>query len=327
VRRLQLRGSSTNGWVWIAVRISTQLDLHRCISKMPHTKRECYDRTRLFYLVYLCDHHCSLKYGRPPMTQEWRSLNNPTAFLHCEFSNHRDLGLISQVELWSTTRAVFEQFGADIESTAAMQKLPEVNRFSQAYDQWRQTWCSVLAIGQQSTGVISELHFSCARLYLYSHLHRGRTPNQQLGSTPEANDLINNFKESALSVLRLILDSEVRLLDLPSYFGTMLAFATVSLIKIARDGNASHDLKQDVLHLMYRLRDSLHVIKLPSSCSHPYGGIAKGLEQATEGLQNNHAPTFDNPNDLTFDDNILTDDFWNVDFTDFGTNWMGLVDH
>jgi hypothetical protein len=314
--------------MWPAVRISSQLDLHRCISKMPNNKRECYDRTRLFYLVYLCDHHCSMKHGRPPMTQEWRSLNNPTVFLHSEFSNHRDLGLISQVELWSATRAVFEQFGADIESAAATQKLPEFNRFSQAYDEWRQTWCSVLAIGQRSRTGVSELHFFCARLYLYSHLHRGRTSNKSLNSASEADEIINNFQESALSVLRLVLGSEERLLDLPSYFGTMLAFATVSLIKIARDGNASHGLKQDVLHLMYRLRDSLLVIKLPSSCSHPYAGIAKGLEQATEGLQGNSAPILDNINNMTFDDNVFTDDFWNVDFMmDFGTNWMGLADH
>jgi hypothetical protein len=100
------------------------------------------------------------------MTQEWCSLNNPTTFLHSEFSSHRDLGLISQVEIWSATRAVFEQFGADIESTAATQKLTEFSGFSQAYGQWRQTWCSVLAVGQQSTAGVSELHFFCARLYL-----------------------------------------------------------------------------------------------------------------------------------------------------------------
>lgn len=264
------------------------------------------------------------------MTQEWRSLNNPTAFIHSEFSNHRDLGLISQVELWSATRAVFQQFGADIESAAATLKLLEFNKHVQAYDQWRQTWCSVLAVGQHSgdpTAGISELHFCCARLYLYSHLHRGRIPNQRLSSKPEANELIDNFQESALSVLRLILDGEMRLSDLPSYFGTMLAFATVSLIKIARDDCASHWLKQDVLQLMYRLRDSLHVIRLPSSCSHPYAGIAKGLEQATEGLQGSSTPALDNPSDTTFDDNIFMDDFWNVDFTDFGANWMGLADH
>jgi hypothetical protein len=261
------------------------------------------------------------------MTQEWRSLNNPTTFLHSEFSSHRDLGLISQVEIWSATRAVFEQFGADIESTAATQKLTEFNGFSQAYGQWRQTWCSVLAVGQQSTAGVSELHFFCARLYLYSHLHRGRAPSNGLDSTSEANEINKNFQDSALSVLRLILDSEVRLLDLPSYFGTMMAFATVSLIKIARDDSASHGLKQDVLQLMHRLRDSLHTIKLPSSCSHPYVGVAKSLEQATEGLQATSAPVFENPGDMTFDENIFTNDFWNVDFTDFGTNWMELTGH
>ena len=264
------------------------------------------------------------------MTQEWRSLNNPTAFLHSEFSNHQDLGLISQIELWSATRAVFDQFGADIESSAATMKLSEFNRLSQAYDQWRQTWCSVLAIGHNSGASmagISELHFFCARLYLYSHLHRGRKPEQALNSTIDASGLNDVFRESAFSVLRLILDSEVQLANLPSYFGTMLAFATVSLIKIARDDEASHGFKKDVLHLLYRLRDSLHVVKLPLSCSHPYTGISKGLEQATEGLQSNIAPTFDSPSEMTFDDVVFTDDFWNVDFTDFGTNWMGLADH
>jgi len=264
------------------------------------------------------------------MTQEWRTLNKPSAFLHSEFSNHRDLGLISQVELWSATRAVFEQFGADTESSAATLMLPEFDRLSRAYDQWRQTWCSVLAVGQHSgdpTAGTSELHFFCAKLYLYSHLHRGRTPSQGLHSTPDTNELLNVFQESALSVLRLILDRELLLSDLPSYFGTMLAFATVSLVKIAREDNASHDLKQDVLQLMYRLRDSLHIIKLPASSTHPYAGIAKGLEQATEGLQKNLAPTLVSPSDMAFDDNILMDDFWNVDFTDFGTNWMGLADH
>jgi hypothetical protein len=77
--------------------------LHRCISKMLPTKIDCYDRTRLFYLVCLCDHHCSLKYGRPPMTQDWRSLKSPKLFYLSEFSSPRDLGLVSLLKLWTIT--------------------------------------------------------------------------------------------------------------------------------------------------------------------------------------------------------------------------------
>jgi hypothetical protein len=86
-----------------AVRKGSQLDLHRCISKMLPTKIDCYDRTRLFYLVCLCDHHCSLKYGRPPMTQDWRSLKSPKLFYLSEFSSPRDLGLVSLLKLWTIT--------------------------------------------------------------------------------------------------------------------------------------------------------------------------------------------------------------------------------
>lgn len=87
-----------------AVRMAAELNLHRCISKMPHTKRECYERTLLYFMVYICDHHCSLSHGRPPMTRDLRSLKSPRAPLQSEFSAPSDLKLISQVELWGKKR-------------------------------------------------------------------------------------------------------------------------------------------------------------------------------------------------------------------------------
>lgn len=98
-----------------AVRISTELDLHRCITKMPHTKRECIERTRLYFLVYICDHQCALIHGRPPMMREFQSLKSPKVFLQSSLSTPDDLQLISLVELWSVSSRVFDLFGADVE--------------------------------------------------------------------------------------------------------------------------------------------------------------------------------------------------------------------
>lgn len=217
-----------------AVRISGQLDLHRCITKMPHTKVECYDRTRLFYLVCLCDHHCSLKYGRPPMTQDWRSLKSPTTFLHSEFSSHRDLGLISQLDLWATTRAVFGQFGADVERPAAAQQVDEVYKLGQAYQTWHDTWSRIL-VADGLTASIMELYYNCALLYLYSHMYRGSSKPGTPVLDPRAVELRGRFRIHAHAVLRIADDGNLRLSDLPSYFGTMLAFAIVSCIKAVRE--------------------------------------------------------------------------------------------
>lgn len=293
---------------------------------MPHTNVLCYDRTRLFYLLCLCDHHCSLKYGRPPMTQEWRSLKIPTTFTHSEFSNHRDLGLISQVELWNTTRAVFEQFGADVESSAASQKLDEMEKLIQAYQNWHGTWCGVLRTEGPASST-TELYYNCALLYLYSHIHRGDNRSPNLTTSPRIAELHDDFQESARAVLRIITDGELRILDLPSYFGTMLAFATVSLIKVVRDSDVLGKDRHEILCLLRRLAETFRQIKLPRTTSHPYVGIAKGLEQATETLHGSADQPVVAPSDLAFDDSILMDEVWNMDFTDFGSNWMEFNDH
>ena len=260
------------------------------------------------------------------MTQDWRSLKSPTTFLHSEFSGRRDLGLSSQLELWNTTRAVFEQFGADVESSAACEKLDELDKLAQAYQNWHHTWCGVLGVGDL-TGNITELYYHCALLYLYSHIHRGANRSSQLNISARLTEIHRYFRDSAQAVLRIVTDGKLRILDLPSYFGTMLAFATVSLIKLIRDGEVLDQDRHDILSLLRRLSDTFRGIKLPQTKSHPYMGIAKGLEQASETLHGSGDQSMVAPSDLAFDDSILMDDIWNMDFTDFGGNWMEFNDH
>ena len=107
----------------------------------------------------------------------------------------------------------------------------------------------------------------------------------------------------------------------------MLAFATVSLIKITRDGAVSANDRHDVLSLLRRLSDTFREIKLPQTKSHPYSGIAKGLEQTYETLHGGGSQSLVASNDLVFDDIILMDDVWNMDFAEIGGNWMEFNDH
>lgn len=253
-------------------------------------------------------------------------MKNPTTFIHSEFSNHRDLSLISQIELWTTTRAVFEQFGADIESSAASNKLDEMDKLIQAYQGWHSTWCGVLRT-EGLAGSITELYYNCALLYLYSHIHRGENRSQKSNTSPRIAELRNRFRKSAQAVLRIVTDGELRLLDLPSYFGTMLAFAAIALIKAVRDSEVLDDDKYDILCLLRQLADTFRLMKLPPTKSHPYVGIDRGLEQATETLHGSANQSIVAPSDLAFNDSILMDDIWNMDFTEFGSNWMEFNDH
>jgi hypothetical protein len=260
------------------------------------------------------------------MTQDWRSLKSPTTFLHSEFSTHLDLGLISQLELWSTTRAVFEQFGADVESSAATQKLEEVDKLSQAYQSWYNTWCITLGTGG-AAGCVAELYYNCALLYLYSHIHRGGTQQGTPISDTRIAELHLRFQQSAHAVLRTMVDGEMHLLNLPSYFGTMLAFATVTLIKAVREETLGESGNSDILNLLLRLASRLKGISFPPSSNHPYAGISKGLEQATESFLAGADQSVGTLDNMVFDESILADDVWNMDYTDFGSNWMGFDEH
>ncbi|KAF9252319.1 hypothetical protein DTO013E5_1246 [Penicillium roqueforti] len=278
----------------LAVRISTELDLHRCITKMPHTKRACYDRTRLYWLVYLCDHHCSLIHGRPPLTRDFFSLRRPRDFLQSYFTNASDLSLISQVELWSISSRVFDMFGADIEYSAASQRSNKLTQLSAAYDIWLEEWLAMLSFTNAPSTFsrrVFDLYFHSAKLYLFSHIFRGSSQDTKLSnsgseSDTDADKFAHGAARCALAIIRCIVDdnkSSSWLGKLPTYIGTMVAFACVCLVKISVEQRPwAQDLQAEgIPSYLQRLVQVLLSSPVVNHPTHPLLSIARSLETAT----------------------------------------------
>ena len=256
---------------------------------MPHDKKACYERTRLYFLVYLCDHHCSLVYGRPPMTREWKSLRDPRAFLQSPHSRATDLGLISQVELWANSRRVFEQFGADVENFAVSRRTADMLQLGEAYGAWQVSWRSTMAVATQGDALsetqrVFDLYYHAAKLHLYSHAYRG--PDHGAGPLAEvraSHPLAEYVLDSAIALLQRALgeqDTGAQLQRLPAYFATMIAYASVCLIRAGVNAEETDDARrrqsQDLITLLAA------VLRTASfSHTHPLSAIAKGLEAAT----------------------------------------------
>ena len=223
-----------------AARLAGELNLHRCIPKAPHTKKACYLRTRLYYLVYVCDHHFSICYGRPPLTRDFSAITPPTTFLRSEFATEDDARLVSQVEIWSISTRVFDQFSLDPEAHLADQLIPQLRRLSIALDTWRADWNEKFRVNDRVGNYPRKgvgLHFHFAKLFLCSHVFR-RAPTvegEHLQLDPDLEEFASNAVQSATSILQVIAaDQEIQsyLHGLPAYFDTMIAFAFVFLLKI-----------------------------------------------------------------------------------------------
>ncbi|KIW23677.1 uncharacterized protein PV07_11857 [Cladophialophora immunda] len=235
---------SDMSWTLVGVgksaRLAGELNLHRCIPKAPHTKRACYLRTRLYYLVFVCDHHFSICYGRPPLTRDFASITPPSQFLQSEFATEDDARLVSQVEIWTISTRVFDQFSLDPEAHLSDQLIPQLRRLSIALDTWRADWNERFhfneCVGNYPRKGVG-LHYHFAKLFLCSHAFR-RAPvaeGEQLQLDPDLEEFATSAVHSAISILQVIAaDQEIQsyLDGLPAYFDTMIAFAFVFLLKI-----------------------------------------------------------------------------------------------
>ncbi|KIV90134.1 hypothetical protein PV10_07475 [Exophiala mesophila] len=233
------------------VRMATELNLHQAFYKAMHsTKAEpaeresAFERARLWYLLYVLDHHFSIAYGRPPVTAEMQAIKEYDVFLNAPECTPSDRRVLSQVTLFIILSRAYNHFGLEAERLMEGDDVSLLThqRFIEDLDRWRYQFRHALLrdahVGDYpAVGV--ELHYHFASMMLNSLALRGRslftissTSTLPTSLRPIAHHAITSAHQILIVVLQepSIRDSMV---GVPLYLHTVIAFAVVFLIKMS----------------------------------------------------------------------------------------------
>lgn len=265
-----------------------------------------FSQMRLYYIVYICDHHFSIAYGRPPLTRDYEEITKSRDILSLPQATEDDARLVSQVELWSITSKVLETFGFDVELSPTPSVVSRMRRFAIEYDTWRADWNDRFGrhvhVGNYPRKGV-KLHVTFAKLYLCSHAFRGlpmntaedRSTMDNLGTDVE--DMATAAVYSAQNILEtMVSDTEIQehLNGLPLYFNTMIVFAVVFLFKIAT--KFSHVMNIDVdktLRLLTSVENILESVTSNMSNRHLLTTVSKAIETLLNTVHESREAVFE----------------------------------
>ena len=231
-------------------------------------------------------------------------------FLQSEFSAKDDLKLLGQVEFWSLNRRILDLFGSDVQSAVEEERLNELQRMDDLIDRWYQDWQVVLdsaGLEDNTSKCFLAFYTHSAKLYLYSHAFRGRA-DTDLRAERTALDIQQIAGDNALAILRSTMDiaENIRLETLPSYFGTMIAYASVCIIRTLLDeASRPRSGTQEALRLMREVSQTILDRPLHDR-SHTLLSIAtslrRAIKQQDQAIQTaTNPPNYDAGPDLSFD--------------------------
>ncbi|KAF2662267.1 hypothetical protein K491DRAFT_646198 [Lophiostoma macrostomum CBS 122681] len=285
-----------------AIRIATELNIHASFFKALEGDQEHFLRARLWYMLYVCDHHFSIAYGRPPMTAESVQIREHERFLQLPFANALDYRILSQVHLMQILTRVHDRFAErrlpqDDSSGALLSEsdFVDMRNFNVEIDRWRMKWHARQVnnsfIGTfPPKGIILYSYF--AKLQLNSFAIRGvtlgtgtTTPTPHRLST-ERKEFANMAISSAASILTFVLEEEDMrraLVGTPLYVHTMIAFASVFLMKVTTNWNTIIGLNVETKYVTGLLERMIELLKgSVTSDRHLLYHIAAGLEKMLE---------------------------------------------
>ena len=290
--------------VGAAVRIAIEINLHRCFLYPDFYSRDWYTQARVYLLVYVCDHHFSVVYGRPPMTREL-DLGQAQTLLSSQYAGEDDHRLFSQVQLWANNYRTYKTFGIDNDAPLKDSCLSDFRRLSIALDTWRADWEEKFRfndhVGNYPVKGVA-LHYNFAKLYLCSHASRpfSTSPLVSAATMAGVEEYANMAINSALSVLRgIVIDEEIQsyLNGLPTYFDTMIAFAVVFLLKlVSKDDSTPNVDKSGILVLLDQVSVTLANITASMRPQHLLSGIAASIKKL---ILKAHQPSVNQPVSFT----------------------------
>ncbi|TKA81507.1 hypothetical protein B0A49_00559 [Cryomyces minteri] len=223
-----------------AVRIATELGLHQSYAKVIKGSSEHFQGARLWYLLYVCDHHFSIAYNRPPVIHEDATIIDHERFLRLPGIGQADLRLHSQIAIFVILTRMYHTFGPDIEQRLTDGDLNRVRRFNLDLDTWRVNWEPKLASSPHVSAYPAKgvgLHYHYAKFQLNSLSLRGCQPSPSFELSTERREFANTAISCAETILRMVLDEpDIRnaLVGVPLYLHTMITYATVFLLKVRR---------------------------------------------------------------------------------------------
>ncbi|KAL3465701.1 hypothetical protein BJX64DRAFT_50469 [Aspergillus heterothallicus] len=306
-----------------AIRIATELNLHQSFSRALQGDRDHFLRARLWYMLYVCDHHFSIAYGRPPMVSESIQIREHELFLASPLSDILDARILSQVNLMQILTRVYDRFserrlpdlmyvrsggnvgssgtdvsrgaqGKDGDSNAAMLSetdLEELRSYNLEIDQWRMRWYARQPpnpfIGSfPHRGIVLYSYF--AKLQINSLSVRGISVLSGRLSA-DRKEIANMAVSAAVNILTMLVDEEDMrrsLVGTPLYVHTMIAVASAFLLKVATKWNRLMALNIEYAFVSRLIEKMVDLLKnAVASERHLLKHIARGLEEMLNRLK------------------------------------------
>ncbi|KAK9351147.1 hypothetical protein V1523DRAFT_354128 [Lipomyces doorenjongii] len=244
-----------------AVRVATEMNLHKSSLQFARGSFESFERVRLWYVLYVCDHQFALAYGRPPLMHEDAAIRNADKLLTSGLSSKGDRMLVAQVKLFRILAGAYFMYGCDADLELGGQDFEMLQSFNLSVDQWRlehQTkdvdlWRDSLTPFKGTT-----LYYHLARFQLNSVSLRGISARRasQKTSGPDMNwdrqEAANSAITAAVSTVRLIVeDGDLRkaLVGMPIFTHAMIAVCASFLLKMAVVFGELDTTNDNTLHL------------------------------------------------------------------------------
>lgn len=251
-----------------AVRVATEMNLHKSSLQFARGSLESYERVRLWYILYVCDHQFALAYGRPPMMHEDAAIRNAEKLLTSGLSSKGDHALVAQVKLFRILADSYFMYGCDPDLELGAEDFERVHAFNVCVDQWRLQHQSARnsepTMGSLAPAKGNALYYHLARFQLNSVALRGISArlnskdNSKTKMSWDRQEAANNATVAAMSTVRLIIeDSELQdaLIGLPIFTHAMVAVCASFLLKLAvvfgepaSAGDCTLSLPNDLAH-------------------------------------------------------------------------------
>lgn len=233
-----------------AIRRASEFQFKQCYhviaesQKSPNTidkqkLQEAMVGIRVLYLLYICDHHLSVLYGRSSIMRDNESyITGWEAYLSCQLAVNADRRIAGQICLMYLMNQIRETLGPEDNATILpAAAIDDIVRFEANLDDWIARFSRHNAhalIGQwPNKGAI--MHYHWAKLYLTSYSLRG-LPETHATIPEHFLEFASAAVTAATNIITLLLedkDAHTAIGYVPHHVHGMIAFATMFLLKVA----------------------------------------------------------------------------------------------